>query len=53
MARGDDLIKLSEEHNLKIITLDDILDIQSFDVIKVNFPTKYGTFELHTFDYKK
>ena len=52
MARGDDLVELAEEHNLKIITLDDILDIQPFDVIKVNFPTKHGTFELHTFNYE-
>ena len=51
MARGEDLNNLAEKYDLKIITLDDILKIQSFDVLKVSFPTQYGKFDLHTFDY--
>ena len=51
MARGDELIKFTKEHNLKIITIADLIEYRMRKnklvsrVAEVDLPTKFGDFE--------
>jgi 3,4-dihydroxy 2-butanone 4-phosphate synthase/GTP cyclohydrolase II len=55
MARRDELFKIAKQHNLKIITIDDLKKyILEKNIIKkeevINFPTDFGEFKLHLFE---
>lgn len=56
MARIPDLVELSEEFDMKIITIKDLIayrmDKESLvrKVVEVNLPTIYGDFTLHAFE---
>ncbi len=58
MARRDDLIKFAKEHNLKIITIEDLVKYRTqehFSVTKeveAELPTKYGNFKVLAFSEK-
>lgn len=58
MARRDDLIKFAKEHNLKIITIEDLVKYRAqehFSVTKeveTKLPTKYGNFKVLAFSEK-
>lgn len=58
MARRDDLIKFAKEHNLKIITIEDLVKYRTqehFSVTKeveAELPTKYGDFKVLAFSEK-
>ncbi|MDR3596251.1 bifunctional 3,4-dihydroxy-2-butanone-4-phosphate synthase/GTP cyclohydrolase II [Clostridium sp.] len=58
MARRDDLIQFAKEHNLKILTIADLVkyrEQEHFSVIKeaeANLPTKYGDFKVLAFSEK-
>lgn len=55
MARRDDLLKFSKEHNLKIITVKDLINYRESHnkvakrVIETKMPTKYGDFNIYGF----
>lgn len=58
MARGEELFQLAREHNLKIGTIEDLVQyLQSGQEIEcvstVEFPNKYGDFKLSLFRSKK
>ena len=56
MARGKTLFKFAKKHNLKIISIADLIRyIRKTEklvkkVEKVNLPTKYGNFKLHLYE---
>lgn len=58
MARRDDLIKFAKEHNLKIITIEDLVKYRKQEHLSVtkeaeaNLPTKYGDFKVLAFSEK-
>lgn len=58
MARRDDLIKFAKEHNLKIITIADLVEYRRQENLSVvmeteaNLPTKYGEFKVLAFKEK-
>jgi len=58
MARRDDLMKFAKEHNLKILTIEDLIKYRKevhLSVTKeaeVKLPTKYGDFKLVAFNEK-
>lgn len=51
MARTDDLLKFAKEHNMKIITIEDLIAYRTErdnfieKVVETNMPTKYGDFK--------
>ena len=55
MMRRDDLIDFSKKHNLKMITVSDLIDYRKKNedlmelYAKAKMPTKYGEFEILTF----
>lgn len=55
MARLPRLLEIAKEHNLKIISIEDLIEYRLrtettvTEEIRVNMPTKYGDFELITF----
>ncbi len=55
MMRLPQLMKMAEEHNLKIVTVEDLISYRRMNeklverVTTVNFPTKHGTFKLHLY----
>lgn len=55
MARRDDLIQFAKKHNLKIITVKDLIayrfrsEILVKEVASANVPTKYGQFQIKVF----
>jgi 3,4-dihydroxy 2-butanone 4-phosphate synthase/GTP cyclohydrolase II len=58
MARRDDLIKFAKEHNLKIITIEDLVKYREQEHLSVTkeveakLPTKYGEFKVLAFSEK-
>ena len=58
MARYDSLLKISEEHNIKIISIADLITYRKkYDklvekITSVPFPTSFGNFELKLFEDK-
>jgi 3,4-dihydroxy 2-butanone 4-phosphate synthase/GTP cyclohydrolase II len=59
MARLPRLMEIAKEHNLKIISIEDLIEYRLRtenlveEQIRVNMPTKYGEFELITFKNMK
>jgi 3,4-dihydroxy 2-butanone 4-phosphate synthase/GTP cyclohydrolase II len=55
MARRDDLIEFAKKHNLKIITVKDLIayrfrsEVLVKEVASANVPTKYGDFQIKVF----
>lgn len=55
MARTDELIEFSKIHNLKIITIKDLVEYRKSNechierVVETNMPTKYGDFKMYGF----
>ena len=55
MARTDELIEFSKIHNLKIITIKDLVEYRKNNechierVVETNMPTKYGDFKMYGF----
>jgi 3,4-dihydroxy 2-butanone 4-phosphate synthase/GTP cyclohydrolase II len=53
MARTDDLIKFSKEHNLKICTIDSLIEYRNKyerlieRCVETTLPTEYGDFKIH------
>lgn len=58
MARRDDLIKFAKEHNLKILTIEDLVKYRMQEHLSVTkeveakLPTKYGDFKVIAFSEK-
>jgi len=58
MARTDDLFIFAKAHNLKIITIDDLVNYREREEIlikteaEVEMPTKYGNFKMYGFTEK-
>ncbi|WP_297425158.1 bifunctional 3,4-dihydroxy-2-butanone-4-phosphate synthase/GTP cyclohydrolase II [Clostridium sp.] len=58
MARRDDLIKFAKEHNLKILTIEDLIQYRKQEHLSVTreveakLPTKYGDFRVIAFSEK-
>lgn len=58
MARRDDLIKFAKEHNLKILTIEDLIKYRNEEHLSVTkeaeakLPTKYGDFKVLGFNEK-
>ncbi|EKQ53925.1 MULTISPECIES: bifunctional 3,4-dihydroxy-2-butanone-4-phosphate synthase/GTP cyclohydrolase II [unclassified Clostridium] len=58
MARRDDLIKFAKEHNLKILTIEDLIQYRKQEHLSVTreveakLPTKYGNFRVIAFSEK-
>lgn len=58
MARRDDLIKFAKEHNLKILTIEDLIKYRRQEHLSVTkeaeakLPTKYGDFKVVAFSEK-
>ena len=54
MARGKTLFKFVKKHNLKIISIADLIryirKLKTKKVEEVNLPTKYGNFKLHLYE---
>jgi 3,4-dihydroxy 2-butanone 4-phosphate synthase/GTP cyclohydrolase II len=50
IARSEDLKVLLKKYSLKIISIQDIIDIYFSEVIKTNLPTKNGNFDLYHFE---
>ncbi|MDR3244708.1 MAG: 3,4-dihydroxy-2-butanone-4-phosphate synthase [Elusimicrobiota bacterium] len=56
MAKVPNLIKFAKKHKLKIITIEDLVKYRRInneqikEIVKVDFPTKYGNFKLHLFE---
>ncbi|EPZ54601.1 3,4-dihydroxy-2-butanone 4-phosphate synthase family protein [[Clostridium] sordellii ATCC 9714] len=55
MARTTELMEFAKKHNLKIITIADLVDYRRTRenlverVVEVNMPTKYGDFKMYGF----
>lgn len=49
IAKTDDLNILAKKYSLKIISIQDILNLLDDDVFHVNMPTRYGEFKMHHF----
>ncbi len=55
MSRQQDLRKLSQDHNLKLISIEQILEYKNKKekqhklITSIDLPTKFGEFKLHTF----
>ncbi|MPQ44097.1 bifunctional 3,4-dihydroxy-2-butanone-4-phosphate synthase/GTP cyclohydrolase II [Clostridium tarantellae] len=55
MARRDDLINFAKEHDLKIITIEALIEYRKKHdklverVVEINMPTKYGDFKMYGF----
>ena len=55
MARRDDLMKFAKEHNLKILTIEDLIKYRKEEHLSVTkeaeakLPTKYGDFKVCSF----
>lgn len=53
MARTPELIEFSKKHNLKIITIEDLVKYREEKivekVVEINMPTKYGDFKMYGF----
>ncbi|WP_270670234.1 bifunctional 3,4-dihydroxy-2-butanone-4-phosphate synthase/GTP cyclohydrolase II [Paraclostridium bifermentans] len=55
MARTDELIEFCKTHNLKIITIKDLVEYRKSNechierVVETNMPTKYGDFKMYGF----
>ncbi|GAA0759121.1 bifunctional 3,4-dihydroxy-2-butanone-4-phosphate synthase/GTP cyclohydrolase II [Clostridium sartagoforme] len=58
MARTNDLIKFAKEHNLKLITIDDLVKYRQKEELlikteaEIKMPTKYGNFKMYGFTEK-
>jgi len=58
MARRDDLMKFAKEHNLKILTIEDLIRYRKEEHLSVSkeaeakLPTKYGDFKVLAFNEK-
>lgn len=58
MARTNDLFKFAKEHNLKIITIDDLVSYRQKEELliqpeaEIEMPTKYGNFKMYGFTEK-
>jgi len=58
MARLPDLFKIADKHDLKIISIEDLIKYRLHketlieEVIRVNMPTEYGDFEMIAFEDK-
>ncbi|MDR3049494.1 MAG: GTP cyclohydrolase II [Elusimicrobiota bacterium] len=56
MAKVSDLIKFSKKHKIKIVSIADIIKYRRAnentvkEIVKVDFPTKYGRFKLFLFE---
>lgn len=56
MSRMPDLVKFAKKYNLKIITIEDLINYRRKteklikEVVCVDFPTKYGDFKLRLFE---
>ena len=61
MSRRDDLVKIAKKHDLKLITITDLIKYKLDqgeelspsrvrDTTIIDFPNKYGDFQLHIFD---
>lgn len=59
MARRDDLFEFAKEHNLKIVTIEKLIEYRLKNEISIiketeaNLPTKYGKFKIIAFSEKK
>lgn len=57
MARRDDLLEFAKQHNLKIITIKDLVDYRLSQlvsrVVQTEMPTKYGDFQMYGFINKE
>ena len=59
MARRDDLMKFAKEHNLKILTIEDLIKYRKEAHLSVTkeaeakLPTKYGDFKVLAFNEKR
>lgn len=59
MARRDDLFEFAKEHNLKIVTIEKLIEYRLKNEISIiketeaNLPTKYGEFKIIAFSEKK
>lgn len=57
MARRDELIKFAKKHDLKIITIKDLIAYRLSQlvtrVVQTNMPTKYGDFQMYGFINKE
>lgn len=58
MARRDDLIVFSKEHDMKIATISDLIEYRKaneqviFRESKAKLPTKFGEFEIYAYEHK-
>ncbi|WP_368646006.1 bifunctional 3,4-dihydroxy-2-butanone-4-phosphate synthase/GTP cyclohydrolase II [Alkalibacterium putridalgicola] len=58
MARRDDLLKIAEEHDLKIGTITDLIEYRKANEelivreSKAKLPTKYGDFDIYAYEHK-
>lgn len=56
MSRMPDLVKFAKKHNLKIITIEELIHYRTQneklikEVVSVNLPTKYGEFKLSLYE---
>ena len=56
MLRGPELIKFAKQHNLKIISIEDLIRFRRKEesiikkVEQIKLPTKFGEFDLHMYD---
>lgn len=56
MSRRDELFVLAEKHDLKIITIKDLIQFRKLneptmtETSVINFPNKYGEFKMHMFE---
>jgi 3,4-dihydroxy 2-butanone 4-phosphate synthase/GTP cyclohydrolase II len=56
MAKMPDLVKFAKLHNLTIISVDELVlyrkqtEIWAKEIVRVNFPTEFGTFKLSLFE---
>lgn len=58
MARRDDLIEFSKEHDMKIATITELIEYRKaneqviFRESKAKLPTKYGEFDIYAYEHK-
>ncbi|MCC5889969.1 MAG: bifunctional 3,4-dihydroxy-2-butanone-4-phosphate synthase/GTP cyclohydrolase II [Alkalibacterium sp.] len=58
MARRDDLIKFSKEHDMKMATITELIEYRKaneqviFRESKAKLPTKYGEFDIYAYEHK-
>ncbi len=56
MLRGPELLKFAQQHNLKIISIEDLIRFRRKEesiikkVEEIKLPTKFGDFDLHMYD---